>query len=97
MRWLLRGWCIGFRATAQADGRTHPAVLNIGHRPTLDNTAPPLRFEAHILDYTGDLYGHELEVTLARKLRDEQKFSSLDELKTQIARDIQAARSAAWG
>jgi riboflavin kinase/FMN adenylyltransferase len=84
--------CGVYAATVQAGGGTHHAVLNIGHRPTLNNPAPPLRFEAHILDFTGDLYGREMEVTPIKKLRDEQKFCSLDELKSQIARDIQAAR-----
>ena len=84
--------CGVYAATVRAGGGTHHAVLNIGHRPTLNNPAPPLRFEAHILDFTGDLYGREMEVTPIKKLRDEQKFCSLDELKSQIARDIQAAR-----
>jgi riboflavin kinase/FMN adenylyltransferase len=73
-------------------GKTHRAVLNIGTRPTLNNPNPPIRVEAHLLDFTGDLYGEELEIIFAEKLRDEQKFPSLDELKAQIARDIQRAR-----
>jgi riboflavin kinase/FMN adenylyltransferase len=72
-------------------GKTHRAVLNIGTRPTLGNPNPPLRVEAHILDFTGELYGKELEIVFAEKLRDEQKFPSVDELKAQIARDIQRA------
>jgi len=85
--------CGVYAATAHAADKPHHAVLNIGHRPTLDNPDPPLRFEAHILDYSGDLYGQELEVTPVKKLRDERKFSSLDDLKAQIARDIQLARA----
>lgn len=73
-------------------GQSHRAVLNIGHRPTLSQPTPQLRVEVHLLDFTGNLYGEELEVTFAAKLRDEQKFASLDELKTQIARDIAAAK-----
>ena len=49
--------------------------------------------EVHLLDFNGDLYGREMEVIFAAKLRDEQKFASLDELKAQIARDIVAAKS----
>ena len=48
--------------------------------------------EVHLLDFAENLYGQELEVTFTAKLRDEQKFPSLDELKTQIARDIAKAR-----
>ena len=73
-------------------GKTHRAVLNVGHRPTLANPAPELRVEAHLLDFTGDLYEQELEVTIVTRLRDEQKFPSFDALKQQIARDIVAAQ-----
>jgi riboflavin kinase / FMN adenylyltransferase len=74
-------------------GKTHRAVLNIGTRPTLGNPNPPVRIEAHLLDFTGDLYGEELEIVFAEKLREEQKFPSLDELKAQIARDVDRAKN----
>ena len=73
-------------------GKTHRAVLNIGTRPTLGNPNPPVRIEAHLLDFNDDLYGQELEIVFSEKLRDEQKFSSLDELKAQIASDIERAK-----
>jgi len=79
---------------ADAGGKTHRAVLNIGHRPTLQNSNPQLRVEAHLLDYQGDLYGQELEVMFVEKLRDEKKFASLAELREEIARDIQQAQLA---
>jgi riboflavin kinase/FMN adenylyltransferase len=53
---------------------------------------PELRVEAHLLDFSGRLYGAELEVEIGEKLRDEKKFGSLAELKAQIARDIDAVR-----
>ena len=68
------------------------AVLNIGVRPTIKTGAGERRVEAHLLDFEGDLYGKELELTFVEKLRDEKKFGSLDELKTQIAQDITHAR-----
>ena len=74
-------------------GQTHRAVLNIGTRPTLGNPNPQLRVEAHLLDFTGNLYGEELELVFAEKLRDEQKFPSVEELKAQIARDIERAKN----
>ena len=67
---------------------TYRAVLNIGRRPTVENPAPEPRVEVHLLNFNGDLYDEELEITFASKLRDEQKFASLDELKAQIGRDI---------
>ncbi len=80
-----------YAAHACVKGRTYRAVLNIGHRPTLKSPTPELRVEVHLLDFTGEIYGQEVEVTFAGKLRDEQKFASLDELKDQIARDIAEA------
>ncbi len=71
---------------------THRAVLNIGLRPTLAAGAPQLRVEAHLLDFTGDLYGQELEIEIGEKLRDEQKFGSPAELREQITRDIAEAK-----
>ena len=74
-------------------GHAQAAVLNIGTRPTLQNPTPPLRVEAHLLDFSGELYGEELEIVFFEKLRDENKFSSLEELKKQIGRDIERAKA----
>jgi riboflavin kinase/FMN adenylyltransferase len=77
---------------ARVKDNLYRAVLNIGVRPTVSTTMPEPRVEAHLLDFRGDLYGEELEVTFVEKLRDEQKFESPDVLKTQIALDIQRAQ-----
>jgi riboflavin kinase/FMN adenylyltransferase len=77
---------------AYVGGRPYRAVVNIGSRPTLPSVAPELRVEAHLLDFQGDLYGQELELTFVEKLRDEQKFPSVQELRAQIARDVATAR-----
>jgi riboflavin kinase / FMN adenylyltransferase len=82
-----------YAVRARSQGQACDAVLNIGFRPTLASPAPQLRVEAHLLDFAGDLYGQELELTLVGKLRDEQTFPSLDALKLQIARDVAAARA----
>jgi riboflavin kinase/FMN adenylyltransferase len=50
------------------------------------------RVEVHLLDFTGDLYGQELEITFAKNLRAEMKFPSVEALRDQIARDIATAR-----
>ncbi|MEB3212712.1 MAG: bifunctional riboflavin kinase/FAD synthetase [Leptolyngbyaceae bacterium] len=68
-----------------------PAVMNIGHRPTVDGTR--LTVEVHLLEWIGDIYGKTLHVELIQFLRSEQKFRSLDELKEQIAIDCRMARS----
>jgi riboflavin kinase / FMN adenylyltransferase len=71
-----------------------PGVANFGVRPTLG--AGP-SFEAHLFDTSLDLYGQELRVHLVGRLREERKFSGIDELRTQIARDIEAARALTVG
>jgi len=80
-----------YAARATSGTATHRAVLNIGMRPTIQNGRPERRFEVHLLDFAGDLYGTELEVEFVAKLRDEVRFPSLDALKRQIAADILAA------
>jgi len=82
-----------YAAHVAVNSAAHRAVLNIGRRPTVSQPTAQPRMEVHLLDFAGDLYGQELEVTFAAKLRDEQKFSSLDELKAQISRDIAVART----
>ncbi|MBV9791174.1 MAG: bifunctional riboflavin kinase/FAD synthetase [Chloroflexi bacterium] len=72
------------------DGSVHNAVTNVGVRPTfgvLNRTV-----EAHLLDWSGDLYDQRLRVMFLERLRGEQKFSGIDELKAQIARDADRAR-----
>jgi riboflavin kinase/FMN adenylyltransferase len=80
-----------YAAHAHEGGRTHRAVLNIGVRPTIQSSAPEVRVEAHLLDFKGDLYGKELELSFVEKLRDEQRFPSVEALKAQIALDVQRA------
>jgi riboflavin kinase/FMN adenylyltransferase len=75
-------------------GKLFRVALNIGLRPTVAAGKPELRVEAHLLDFSGDLYGGELEVEIGAKLRDEKKFSSAAELREQIARDVAAVRAA---
>ena len=76
---------------AEVAGKTWRAVLNIGTRPTVQNPNPQLQVEAHLLDFQGDLYGQELEITFLDKLREEKKFASLAELREQIGRDVRDA------
>jgi riboflavin kinase/FMN adenylyltransferase len=81
-----------YRGETSVGSRKLKAVVNIGLRPTIAQTEPQLRFEVHLLDFDGDLYGVELEVTLEEKLRDEQKFGSREALREQISRDVARAR-----
>lgn len=73
------------------DGRMYPGAANVGVRPTVSGDPQPL-LEVHLLDYTSSLYGQLIEVEFHRKLRDEQKFGSVDELREQLQRDIRQAK-----
>ena len=68
------------------------AAISIGVNPHYGGTT--LRFEAHLLDFDGDLYGQRLSVELWERLRDERAFSSEAELIEAIAADVEAARRA---
>jgi len=82
-----------YSACTTLAGRMYHVALNIGLRPTIASARPELRVEAHLLDFDGSLYGQELEVEIAEKLRDEQKFASAAELRAQIAHDIARVRA----
>jgi len=65
-------------------------IMNIGFRPTVGGKHQTI--EVHLLDYNADLYGANIQVQLSYRLRDEQKFSSVDKLITQIKQDEKKAR-----
>ncbi|WP_391528573.1 bifunctional riboflavin kinase/FAD synthetase [Photorhabdus akhurstii] len=67
-----------------------PGVANIGIRPTVSGQGQQL--EVHLIDTQMDLYGRYIDVVLRKKLRNEQRFASLDALKQQIANDLVAAK-----
>lgn len=73
-------------------GRRYNGVANIGTRPSVNGDGRP-HLEVHLLDFAGDLYGQHLDITFHQKLRDEQRFASLEALKAAILADIAAARA----
>jgi len=73
------------------DGSPHPGVANIGMRPSVRSDGQP-HLEVHLLDLQADLYGRRAQVVFHHKLRDEQRFASLEALKAAISADIAAAR-----
>jgi riboflavin kinase/FMN adenylyltransferase len=66
-------------------------VANIGVKPTITGIPEP-SLEVHIFDFADDLYGKRLSIEFCQKIREEQKFNGLDELKAAIAKDINVAR-----
>ena len=79
-----------YASSTVIDGKSYLSMTDIGMKPTVDYGGTPLA-ETYIHGFSGDLYGSPLRVSLLRFIRPEMKFSSLDELKEQIDRDVQTA------
>jgi riboflavin kinase/FMN adenylyltransferase len=79
-----------YAVRAELDGRTLPAVANVGCNPTFGKNARTL--EVHVLDFQGDLYGRRLRVSFIERLRGEITFPSVEALVAQIGRDAERAR-----
>lgn len=82
-----RGVYAGF---VDVGGKRRAAAINIGVAPTFAREES--KVEAHLLDFDGDLYGEVIDVGFIEKIREERKFSGVDELKAQITRDTERAR-----
>ncbi len=82
-----RGVYAGF---VRAGDETHPACTNIGVAPTFERGES--RIEAHLLGFEGDLYGRTIDVSFISRIRPEERFSGVEELKAQISRDVEDAR-----
>jgi riboflavin kinase / FMN adenylyltransferase len=80
-----------YACRVRVDDAWHDAVTNIGTRPTFTD-ARTTHIEAHLLDFSADLYGQTLEVQFVARLRGEQKFDGLEAILTQIRADIAQAR-----
>jgi riboflavin kinase / FMN adenylyltransferase len=77
--------------TACIDGVCAPSVADIGTRPSFGSNSRGI--EVHILDFKSEIYGHDLRVEFLRRLRSDLKFDSVDALREQIQKDIEAARA----
>lgn len=77
-----------YTSRAEVDGVWYRGVTNVGIKPTVSGQSEPLA-ETHLVGYTGDLYGKPLRVELLRFLRPETAFSSLEELRSAIAADLE--------
>lgn len=76
-----------YACLARVDGREYPAMVNIGHRPTVDRPEAPISIEAHIIGADADLYDRMLTLKVCDRLRDERRFDSLDALRRQLELD----------
>jgi riboflavin kinase/FMN adenylyltransferase len=75
-----------YAAQAEIGGKVFSSVVNIGSKPTFHEQYP-LSIEAHLMNFSGNIYGSEINLSFVEKLRDEQRFDSLDLLVAQITRD----------
>jgi riboflavin kinase/FMN adenylyltransferase len=82
-----RGVYAGFVRVGKA---VHPACTNVGIAPTFERGKS--RVEAYLIDFEGDLYERVVDVSFVRRIRAEKRFSGVDQLKEQIARDVEEAR-----
>jgi riboflavin kinase/FMN adenylyltransferase len=82
----------GIYATiTHVDGKQFPSATNIGTRPTFGEGQKTI--ETHLLNYKGNLYSKEIRVEFVQKLRDEKRFASSEELKTQIEEDVRRVKA----
>ena len=75
-------------------GAEHGAAISVGRRPTFYDRESPVVLEAYLLDFSGDLYGQAARVSFLSRLRDEERYDSVEELVGQMALDVEATRAA---
>lgn len=80
-----------YAVNVSVKGNTYGGMLNIGTNPTVSN-AEKQKIEVHIFDFNQDLYGQEITVTFIDRIRSEQKFEGIEELKNQLTADMETAQ-----
>ncbi len=83
-----------YAGRCRVDDQAYPAAVSIGTLPTFGENARR-QVEAHVLDYTGDLYGQILEVEVLDWIREQRRYDGVEPLKVQISRDIAITRGRA--
>jgi len=76
---------------AYIDGKAYQSMTNVGKHPTFGDSQRTV--EVYVLDYHSDLYGHDLKIDIMARLRSEERFNTVDELKKQITEDIKQGRA----
>lgn len=73
-------------------GKLYNGMLNIGFRPTIDSSSAVKTIEAHLFDASGDFYDEQIVIHFVKRIRDEMKFSGVDELRRQLERDKETSQ-----
>lgn len=81
-----------YLVSATGSGDSWDGVANLGYRPTVEGGAVKRLLEVHLFGLDHDIYGEDLEIKFVEFLRGEQKFDGIEELKVQIAKDVEAAK-----
>jgi riboflavin kinase / FMN adenylyltransferase len=76
-----------YAVRVELQGKMRKGMLNIGFRPTIDSSMAVKTIEAHLFAVSGDIYGEDVVIHFVQRVRDEMKFSGLEELKTQLQKD----------
>jgi riboflavin kinase/FMN adenylyltransferase len=79
-----------YTGTAEWSHKKYRAMINVGKNPTFGENY--ISVEAHILDFSETIYGELLKITLNQRIRDEKKFSNIDELRSQLKLDLEKAK-----
>ena len=80
-----------YAVTVNCDDTLYKGVANIGFSPTFDDHVYTV--EVHILEFDKDIYGKQLRVNFMNRIRDEKKFSGIDELSAQIKKDVETSNA----
>ena len=75
----------------ERDGSVHPAIANLGFRPTFAEQS--FSIEAHVFDFSGDLYGEKVRIHFVDRVREERHFDGVEALVEQIHRDVEQVRA----
>lgn len=81
-------WALEVRYAA----KVYQGIGNLGRRPTVEHEGARRLLEIHLFDFEGDLYGETLEAEFVSYIREEKKFNSVEELKSQIEKDVQQVK-----
>ncbi len=77
-----------YRCNVNIQNKTYRGFLNYGIKPTIKETHKKPIAEVHIIDFNKDIYGENIEISILKKIRNEKKFSSIEELRQQINEDL---------
>jgi riboflavin kinase/FMN adenylyltransferase len=81
-----------YAGRAHVEGGAHVAAISVGYNPTFTDQRNAIRVEAHLLDFDRDIYDAHLRIEFAHRLRDEERFGTVEDLVEQLHRDVRRTR-----